>query len=116
MQQRYDILLKELPVITPFQDKDSFSALHLYPIQLKLDELTQSRAQVFDRLRENNIGVNVHYIPVHTHPFYKKMGFDYGDFPNAESYYSRAISIPMYQTLEFHMQDEVIDVLKRVLV
>ena len=68
------------------------------------------------RLRENNIGVNVHYIPVHTHPFYKKMGFDYGDFPNAESYYSRAISIPMYQTLEFHMQDEVIDVLKRVLV
>ncbi len=116
LRQRYDSLLKELPVIIPFQYNDSYSALHLYPIQLKLDELTQSRAQIFDKLRENNIGVNVHYIPVHTHPFYKKMGFDYGDFPNAELYYNRAISIPIYQTLEIHMQDEVIDVLKWALV
>lgn len=116
LQKRYDNFLKELPIKTPFQCKDSYSALHLYPIQLELGRLTKSRAQIFDSLRSNNIGVNVHYIPVHTHPFYKRMGFEEGDFPNSESYYSHAISIPLYQSLEFQMQEKVVDVLARTLV
>jgi UDP-4-amino-4,6-dideoxy-N-acetyl-beta-L-altrosamine transaminase len=115
LQQRYDELLKDLPVITPHQDKDSYSALHLYPIQLELDKITKSHPQVFDELRQNDLGVNLHYIPVHRQPYYKSMGFSQGDFPNAESYYSRAISIPMFQGLSFEMQDRVVDIIKKVL-
>lgn len=115
LQERYDLLLKDLPVICPFQSGDSYSSLHLYPIQLKLNELKVSRAKIFRELRVNGVGVNVHYIPVHTHPFYKSMGFENGDFPNAEAYYSRAISIPIFQTLDFPTQDKIVDVLERVL-
>ena len=115
LQQRYDELLKDLPVITPHQDKDSYSALHLYPIQLELDEMTRTHSQVFDELRQNDLGVNLHYIPVHTQPYYQNMGFKQGDFPNAESYYSRAISIPLFQGLSVEMQDRVVDIIKKVL-
>jgi UDP-4-amino-4,6-dideoxy-N-acetyl-beta-L-altrosamine transaminase len=116
LQQRYDELLQVLPITTPYQFQDSFSALHLYPIQLRLEEITKSHAEVFDELRENGIGVNLHYIPVHMHPFYQNMGFKQGDFPNAEAYYRRAISIPLYSGLSFDMQDQVVTVLKRALV
>jgi UDP-4-amino-4,6-dideoxy-N-acetyl-beta-L-altrosamine transaminase len=116
LQQRYDELLKDLPVITPYQDKNSYSALHLYPIQIELDKITKSHAQVFDELRQNGIGVNLHYIPVHTQPYYKSMGFSQYDFPIAESYYSRAISIPLYPELSIEQQDSVIAIFKKVLV
>jgi UDP-4-amino-4,6-dideoxy-N-acetyl-beta-L-altrosamine transaminase len=115
LQQRYDELLKGLPVITPYQDKDSYSALHLYPIQLKLDKIVKTHVQVFDELRKNDLGVNVHYIPVHTQPYYQSMGFKPGDFPNAESYYSRAMSIPLFHGLSIEMQDQVVDVINKVL-
>jgi len=116
LQQRYDTLLKDLPLITPHQDKDSYSALHLYPIQLELDKMTKTHSQVFDELRQNDLGVNLHYIPVHTQPYYQNMGFRQGDFPNAERYYSREISIPLFQGLNFEMQDQVVDIIKKVLV
>lgn len=116
LQQRYDTLLKDLPLITPHQDKDSYSALHLYPIQLELDKITKAHSQVFDELRQNDLGVNLHYIPVHTQPYYQNMGFRQGDFPNAERYYSREISIPLFQGLNFEMQDQVVDIIKKVLV
>ena len=115
LQQRYDELLKDLPLITPHQDKDSYSALHLYPIQLELDKMTKTHSQIFDELRQNDLGVNLHYIPVHTQPYYQDMGFKQGDFPNAESYYSRAISIPLFHGLSFEMQDQVIGILETVL-
>lgn len=113
--ERYTELLKELPVITPEQFEDSYSALHLYPIQLESQKIEKSHAQVFDELRQNGIGVNVHYIPVHLQPYYQKMGFKEGDFPNAELYYSRAISIPLFHGMTFEQQDEVVDTLKKVL-
>lgn len=113
--ERYTELLKELPVITPKQFEDSYSALHLYPIQLELQKIDKSHAQVFDELRQNGIGVNVHYIPVHLQPYYQRMGFKEGDFPNAELYYSRAISIPLFHGMTFAQQDEVVDTLKKVL-
>jgi len=115
-QVRYDELLKGLPIVVPYQSLDSYSALHLYPITIKLDEIKRTRQEVFQVLRENNIGVNIHYIPVHTQPYYKNMGFKKGDHPNAESYYESTISIPMFQGLTIEMQDEVVNILKKALI
>jgi len=70
---------------------------------------------VFAKLRANNIGVNVHYIPVHTQPYYVDMGFKLGDFPVSESYYSKAISLPMFPQLSFDNQDMVVAALKSAL-
>jgi dTDP-4-amino-4,6-dideoxygalactose transaminase len=116
LQKRYGELLIELPIKVPYQDNDCYSALHLYPIQLELDKISKTQKQVFDEFRENGIGVNVHYIPVHTQPFYQEMGFKLGDFPTAEDYYNKTISIPLFSGLSFEMQDQVIDIIKKVLV
>ena len=115
-QKRYDELLKNLPVVAPYQDMDSYSALHLYPIQIQTDKVKNTRKEIFEALSKNDIGVNVHYIPVHTQPYYENMGFRKGDFPNAENYYESTISIPMFQGLTIEMQDKVVNVLKKVLV
>ncbi len=115
-QIRYDELLKGLPIVVPYQSLDSYSALHLYSIQIKQDKIKRTHHEVFQALWENDIGVNIHYIPVHTQPYYENMGFKKGDYPNAESYYENAISIPMFQGLAIEMQDEVVNVLKKVLV
>ena len=114
-QVRYDKLLKGLPIVVPYQSLDSYSALHLYPIQLELENISKSHTQVFDELRQKGLGVNLHYIPVHIQPYYEKMGFSRGDFPEAEKYYSRAISIPLFHTMTVEQQDEVLNVLMRVL-
>jgi UDP-4-amino-4,6-dideoxy-N-acetyl-beta-L-altrosamine transaminase len=115
LQERYDLLLSDLPIIKPYQDKDNYSALHLYPIQIDLNKVSKNREQIFNVLRENGVGVNVHYIPIHTQPYYLQFGFSEGDFPNSESYYNRTISIPLFHTMTAEQQDEVLDVLKRVL-
>jgi len=114
-QKRYDELLKNLPVVAPYQDLDSYSALHLYPIQIQTDIVKNTRKEIFEALRKNDIGVNVHYIPVHTQPYYENIGFKKGDFPNAESYYESAISIPLYHAMTFEQQDQVIVALEKVL-
>ncbi len=108
---RYDELLKDLPVERPFQLEDTYSGLHLYVIRLRLDEIDASHKQVFSKLRANGIGVNLHYIPVHTQPFYKAIGFKEGDFPEAEKYYSEAISLPMYPNLSEEDQIKVVAIL-----
>lgn len=113
LQERYDELLVGLPLIKPYQNKDCYSALHLYPIQLT--QTSKTRRQVFDELRAENIGVNVHYIPVHTQPHYKKLGFREGDYPNSELYYNRAISIPLYPGLSNEMQEQVVSAIYKVL-
>lgn len=111
LAKRYDDLLKDLPIVLPYRNPGYYSALHLYPIQIKAG-CSQTRKQVFDRLRAQHIGVNVHYIPVHTQPFYQQMGFKLGDFPHAEQYYQRAISLPLYYDLSEALQDQVVDALK----
>jgi UDP-4-amino-4,6-dideoxy-N-acetyl-beta-L-altrosamine transaminase len=115
LAQRYDQLLANLPITTPWQHPDSYSGLHLYVIRLQLDKIGKTHRQVFDALRELGIGVNLHYIPVHTQPYYQAMGFKLGDFPEAERYYSEAISLPMYPTLTSEEQDFVIKVLTQAL-
>lgn len=104
----YDELLKNLPVTTPWQHADSYSGLHLYVIRLNIDDATISRREVFERLRMNGIGVNLHYIPVYRHPYYERMGFIPSDFPEAERYYAEAISLPMYSSLSEGQQLEVV--------
>jgi UDP-4-amino-4,6-dideoxy-N-acetyl-beta-L-altrosamine transaminase len=115
LARRYDQLLADLPVITPWQHPDSYSGLHLYVIRLQLDKIKKSHRQVFEALRAQGIGVNLHYIPVHTQPYYGRMGFKAGDYPQAERYYAEAISLPMYQTLTDEQQDQVVKVLHTVL-
>ncbi|SER65271.1 UDP-4-amino-4,6-dideoxy-N-acetyl-beta-L-altrosamine transaminase [Halopseudomonas bauzanensis] len=108
LARRYDELLRGLPLLTPWQHPDSYSGLHLYVIRLRLDQIQASHRQVFESLREQGIGVNLHYIPVHTQPYYQQMGFKAGDFPQAEQYYAEAISLPMFQTMTDVQQDDVV--------
>jgi UDP-4-amino-4,6-dideoxy-N-acetyl-beta-L-altrosamine transaminase len=115
LQKRYDELLNNLPIITHYQGPDSYSAFHLYPIQIDLKNISKNRGQIFNELRKNGIGVNVHYIPIHLQPYYQKLGFKEGSFPNAENYYSRAISIPLFHSMTEDQQDEVYNVLRSVL-
>jgi dTDP-4-amino-4,6-dideoxygalactose transaminase len=96
---RYTQLLAGLPLTLPWQHPDSHSAYHLYVVRLQLDRIGVTHRQVFEALRAKDILVNLHYIPVHTQPYYQKMGFKPGDFPQAELYYREAISIPMHVNL-----------------
>lgn len=115
LARRYDDLLAALPVTTPWQHPDSYSGLHLYPIRLQLGNITQTHLQVFESMRQQGIGVNLHYIPVHTQPYYARMGFEPEDFPQAQAYYREAISLPMYQNLTEAQQDQVVEALGKAL-
>lgn len=115
LARRYDELLGNLPVTIPWQHPDSYSGLHLYPIRLQLDKIQKTHRQVFESLREQGIGVNLHYIPVHTQPYYQRMGFKVGQFPEAERYYAEAISIPMYPVMTETQQDEVVSCLREAM-
>ena len=113
LADRYDALLADLPLTLPHRNPNNRSALHLYPVQVQ-PESGKTRQQVFDYLRAHGIGANVHYIPVHTQPYYRqRFGFKSGDFPNAEAYYSRAISLPLYFSLSEDEQDTVVATLKQ---
>jgi dTDP-4-amino-4,6-dideoxygalactose transaminase len=102
---RYDEQLADLPLITPHRSAYAYSALHLYPIVLH--DVTK-RTSVFDLLRSSGIAANVHYIPVHTHPYYRARGFKHGDFPQAEAYYAGAISLPLHPGMTVPDQDRVV--------
>ncbi len=115
LAQRYDRLLAELPLITPWQHPDSLSGRHLYVIRLELDRIRRSHRAVFEFLRGHDIGVNLHYIPVHMQPWYRQMGFAPGDFPQAERYYAEAISLPLFPTMTETQQDQVVAALEEAL-
>ena len=113
---RYDGLLSSLPLVLPWQHPDSYSAYHLYVIRLQLEQIEpKTHREVFEALRAKDIMVNLHYIPVHTQPHYQRMGFNWGDFPNAEQYYREAISIPMHPALSDSEQDFVVATLSEAL-
>lgn len=106
---RYDRLLAGLPVGLPYRDPVQHSALHLYPIRVA------GRAGVFAALRAAGVGVNVHYYPIHLQPYYRALGFEVGHFPEAEAYYSEAISLPLFADLTDADQDHVVAALRSAL-
>ena len=109
---RYNELLKDIPLVTPYQHNDGYSAFHLYIIRLKN---RNKHKQVFDYLRKSGIGVNLHYIPVHTQPYYQQTGVNFTDLEQAEQYYKDAISLPLYPTMTDQQQDVVISSLRKAL-
>ena len=112
LSQIYTEELKGLPLTIQRVRKEDLSAWHIFVIRLKLSELKLSRLEIYNSLRNKGIGVNVHYIPVHLHPFYKNLGFNKGDFPNSENYYDGAITIPMFTKLKKKEMKLVIQALK----
>jgi len=115
LTQQYNKSLSGLPLILPYQHSDNYSAYHLYVVRLKLDKINKTRKEVFEFLRNKEIGVNVHYIPVHIQPYYKKQGFEYGQYPESENYYEEALTIPLHPSITEKEQHRVIDSLHEVL-
>ncbi|MBB4640081.1 UDP-4-amino-4,6-dideoxy-N-acetyl-beta-L-altrosamine transaminase [Rhizorhapis suberifaciens] len=115
LASRYDDGLRSLPLDLPFRHADAYSGFHLYVIQLRLDQIRHTHREVFDELRQKRIGVNLHYIPIYLQPFYRQMGFDPGYCPEAERYYSRSISIPLYHDMTELQQDRVMNVIEQAL-
>jgi UDP-4-amino-4,6-dideoxy-N-acetyl-beta-L-altrosamine transaminase len=114
--KNYDTELKNLPLTLPWQSPSIYSSYHLYPILIKFSADIKTQKKVYDELRENNIEVNLHYTPVHRHPYYEKLGFKKNDFPIAEKFHQEVISIPMYAALQDEHQDHVIKTLKKVMI
>jgi UDP-4-amino-4,6-dideoxy-N-acetyl-beta-L-altrosamine transaminase len=108
---RYDTLLSNLAVVPPWQHPDTRSSWHLYVIQVA----ATARRRVFDHLRANGVGVQVLYIPVHRQPYYERLGFRAGQFPEAEAYYQRSFTLPIFPDLTDAQQDRVVEVLAAAL-
>lgn len=113
--ERYNEQLQHLPVITPRQHPDAQSSWHLYVIRLQLKKIAIDRKLVFDQLRHAGIGVHVHYIPVHTQPYYQELGFKQGDFPASESYYQEALTLPLFVELDNDEIDYIVQKLTQIL-
>ncbi|MBI0425347.1 UDP-4-amino-4,6-dideoxy-N-acetyl-beta-L-altrosamine transaminase [Psychrobacter sp. NG27] len=115
LASRYDNLLHDLPITLPWRHPESYSARHLYVIRLQLEKIHKTHLDVFNAMRAAGILVNLHYIPVHMQPYYQQMGFESGQFPQAEQYYKEAISIPMYPAMTEEQQDTVCATLRNIL-
>lgn len=110
---RYDKMLSDAPFKLPARETDSSSAWHLYAIEVE-SGVKQGRAKIFSGMREAGIGVNVHYIPIHTQPFYEGLGFRREHFPNSVAYYDKAISIPLFPAMSDAQQDRVVETLMKL--
>lgn len=111
-----DFFYSDDRIIIPKVSEKVKHAYHLYPLQIKFDELKISKKDFFLKMKENNIHLQVHYIPVHLQPFYRKtFGFKEGDFPEAEKFYERELSIPIYPSLEEEDLIYISNTLKKVL-
>lgn len=107
----YDAAFVDMDVVPPLQRAGTMSSWHLYVIQVP----AARHRQIFDGLRARGFGVNLHYIPVHLQPWYRKMGFKPGDFPAAEAYYARAISLPIFPGLSVQDRDSVVTAVRETL-
>ncbi|ABW20045.1 UDP-4-amino-4,6-dideoxy-N-acetyl-beta-L-altrosamine transaminase [Alkaliphilus oremlandii] len=113
---KYNELLKEIDgVIRPFEASFSNSSYHLYIIQLELEKFTVGRKEIFEALRAENIGVNVHYVPVYYHPHYQNLGYSKGLCPNAEKLYERIITLPLFPAMIDTDLEDVVVALRKVL-
>lgn len=108
LARRYDALLSPLPLRLKAVPEECLSAHHLYPILIVPSKTKRTRNELFQHMRAQGIGVNVHYIPIHTQPYFKKLGFAEGDFPQAEHYYPHTLSIPLFPSMTEAEQDAVV--------
>lgn len=115
LARRYDDLLAHLPLKLPARLNDRQSSHHLYVVELDEARSKLSRREAFAALREAGIGVNVHYIPIHLQPYYRRLGFAPGDFPLSEAYYGAAITLPLFPAMTEEQQSRVVDVLGALL-
>ena len=121
LERRQDIAnqyareLKSLPIQLPFEKEGCKSSWHLYFIRLELDKLRVGRAQIFAALRAENIGVNVHYIPIPWLSYYRELGFKKGEWPIAETEYERLISIPIFPSMKENDVEDVVNALRKVI-
>ena len=110
--KRYNEAFKDFEGIKiPYQAENTNSSWHIYVIKLELDKLTKDRKKIFKELQKENLGVNVHYIPIYHHPYYQKLGYEKGLCPNAEKLYERIITIPLFPKMK---DEDVKQVIKRV--
>jgi UDP-4-amino-4,6-dideoxy-N-acetyl-beta-L-altrosamine transaminase len=109
---RYDHALTDLPLTRPWHDPDGRSSHHLYPIRLNLDQIGKTRQEIYDNMRRAGIGVQVHYIPVHLQPYYRKLGFHPGQFREAERYYKETLTLPLHSRLSDVDQNRVVEALR----
>ncbi|MBQ1940539.1 MAG: UDP-4-amino-4,6-dideoxy-N-acetyl-beta-L-altrosamine transaminase [Selenomonadaceae bacterium] len=112
---RYDELLKDLPVITPHVLDGANPSWHLYMVWADFSKLSIDKVQLFAEMKKRGIVLNLHYIPVHTQPYYQALGFKQGNFPVSEKYYEGIFTLPLYYSLTEKQQDEVVAALKEVL-
>ncbi len=103
-------------IVTPVEEADVRAAYHIYVIQLRTEKLKAGRKEIFEALRAENVGVNVHYIPMHLHPFYQmEFGYKKGDYPKAERYYERAITLPVFPKMSQEDVEDVIEAVKKII-
>jgi len=115
LADRYDALLGEMPLILAPRRPDRESAWHLYVVEIDEARTNRNRGAVFASLRSAGVGANVHYIPIHTQPYYRQLGFRPGDFPAAERYYRRALTLPLFPAMTHLQQEHVASVLRAAL-
>ncbi len=113
---RYNKAFINLPLQTPWQNPDTYSSFHLYPIRIKLNEIKHTQRQVYEQLRSVGILVNLHYIPVYRQPYYEALGFNAGYCPEAERYHKDTISIPIYPALSDNQHAHIVNSLRLALV
>lgn len=115
LARRYDELLKGMPLQLPCQAEQTNSSWHLYVVRYDFLKGKLSKKELFAKMKDQGIVLNMHYIPVHTHPYYQNLGFCKGDFPAAEDYYTEAFTLPLYYNLTDEQQQQVVNALKEVL-
>lgn len=113
---RYNEALCDLEeVVLPYQDGDGESSWHLYVVQLNLDRLNAGRDEVYERLHRENIGANLHYIPVYLHPYYRRLGYERGLCPKAERFYDRVLTLPLFPAMTDRDVEDVIHAFRKVI-
>ena len=113
---RYDEKLKNLPLKTPCVLPDTNPSWHLYIVRVDFDKVKKTKQQIFDEMKKRGITLNLHYIPVHTQPYYEKLGHRPEECPNSLEYYRDAMTLPLYYSLTDEQQDEVVKALEEVLI
>lgn len=116
LAKRYNELLKNISNIRlPYQSEDTDSSWHLYVVRVDFSKINKTKQQIFAEMKDRGVCLNLHYIPVHTQPYYQKQGFKDGDFPNSEKYYEEAFTLPLYYSLTDEQQDYIVKNLVEVL-